>query len=92
LKRLKNRLEDPTRYWKVDPADFEERKLWGDYEKAYEEAFTRCSTDYAPWYIIPANRKWFRNLGIARILAETLEGLKMKFPAPKYDVSKIKVK
>ncbi|HML75998.1 MAG TPA: polyphosphate kinase 2 family protein [Anaerohalosphaeraceae bacterium] len=92
LKRLKKRLEDPTRYWKVDPADFEERKLWGDYQKAYEDAFTRCSTDYAPWYIIPANHKWFRNLAIARILAETLEGLKMTFPAPKYDVKKIKVK
>jgi PPK2 family polyphosphate:nucleotide phosphotransferase len=92
LKRLKKRLEDPTRYWKVDPADFEERKLWGDYQKAYEDAFTRCSTDYAPWYIIPANHKWFRNLAIAGILAETLEGLKMTFPAPKYDVKKIKVK
>lgn len=92
LRRLTKRLEDPTRYWKVDPADFEERTFWRDYEKAYEEAFTRCSTDAAPWYIIPANHKWFRNLAIARILIETLEGLKMKFPAPKYDVSKIKVK
>ncbi|MBN2514047.1 MAG: polyphosphate kinase 2 family protein [Sedimentisphaerales bacterium] len=92
LKRLKKRLDDPTRHWKMNPADFKERKLWGDYQNAYEDVFSRCSTDYAPWYVIPANHKWFRNLAIAQILAEKLESLKMKFPAPNYDVSKIKVK
>src|SRR5262249_28057853 len=61
-RRLEERVKDRTKMWKVSPSDFEERKYWGDYKEAYEEALSRCSTEYAPWYVIPANKKWFRNL------------------------------
>lgn len=91
-KRLKERLDDPTKHWKADPADFKEREYWDEYTKAYDDILTRCSTDYAPWYVIPANKKWFRNLAIAEIMVETLSSLKMKFPEPRYDISKLRVK
>ncbi len=89
--RLLARVEDPERNWKITPEDLEERKYWGDYVRAYEEAIERCSTGHAPWYIIPANHKWFRDLAVSQILVETLEGLKPKFPAPKFDLSKVRV-
>jgi PPK2 family polyphosphate:nucleotide phosphotransferase len=89
LKRLKRRLEDPRRHWKADPRDFAERKLWEAYMAAYEDALSKCSTKRAPWYVIPANKKWFRNLAVSEIIAETLESLHMKFPKPAFDVSKI---
>jgi PPK2 family polyphosphate:nucleotide phosphotransferase len=90
-KRLQTRLDDPTRHWKIDPADFEERKSWDSYIKAYEDAFSQCNTKYAPWYIIPANHKWFRNVAISEIVVKTLEQLDMKFPDPICDISKIKI-
>ncbi len=79
--RLKARYEDPTRRWKFNVGDLEERKLWDDYMAAYEDALTRCSTSVAPWYIIPANRKWFRDLAIGDIVADTLEELGAEYPA-----------
>lgn len=82
LKRLEERRTDPAKYWKFNPADFEERKHWKDYMNAYEDALSRCSTPRAPWFIIPANRKWFRNLAVSQIIVETLESLDLKFPAP----------
>jgi len=88
--RLQDRLDDPAKHWKLNPQDFAERKLWDDYMQAYEKVLSRCSTSYAPWYIIPANSKWFRNLAISQILLEKLESLDMKFPEPVCDVSKIK--
>jgi PPK2 family polyphosphate:nucleotide phosphotransferase len=91
-KRLQQRLDDPSRHWKVSPQDFEERKLWGDYLAAYEDALSRCSTPRAPWYVIPSNHKWFRNLAVAKILVETMEELDMKMPEPSFDLSKIKLK
>jgi PPK2 family polyphosphate:nucleotide phosphotransferase len=87
-KRLQERLDDPSKHWKVSSADFEERKFWDDYTKAYEDALSRCSTPWAPWYIIPANRKWFRNLAVADILVSTLEDMDMQFPKSKLDLSK----
>lgn len=90
--RLKERLDDPTKHWKADPADFKEREYWDEYIKAYDDILTRCSTEYAPWYVIPANKKWFRNLAISEVMVEVLSGLKMKFPKPRYDVSKLRVK
>jgi PPK2 family polyphosphate:nucleotide phosphotransferase len=81
-KRLQARLEDPTKQWKFNPTDLKERKLWPVYMKAYEDAIAKTSTVYAPWYIIPANRKWYRDLVISRILVEALENLKMKYPQP----------
>jgi polyphosphate kinase 2 (PPK2 family) len=89
--RLRARVTDPTRQWKLSDADFSERDYWKDYLQAYEDALTRCSTPWAPWYIIPANKKWFRNLAVSQILVENLETLKMKFPAPKMDLSRIRL-
>ena len=80
--RLQARLEDPTKRWKFRLADLEERKLWHPYTEAYEEALSRTSTDHAPWYVIPANRKWYRDLVISSVLVETLQNLDMKYPEP----------
>jgi PPK2 family polyphosphate:nucleotide phosphotransferase len=81
-KRLQARLEDPTKQWKFNPQDLKERKLWPAYMKAYEDALTNTSTAYAPWHIVPANRKWYRDLVVSTILVETLENLKLQYPQP----------
>jgi PPK2 family polyphosphate:nucleotide phosphotransferase len=90
--RFENRLTDPTRQWKISEADFAERRYWDDYFEAYEDALARCSTPWAPWYVIPANKKWYRNFAVSRIMVEALEKLDMKFPAPSVDLTKIKFK
>jgi PPK2 family polyphosphate:nucleotide phosphotransferase len=87
--RLLARLKDPNRNWKLTLKDVQERRYWSDYRKAYEEALTRCSTEWAPWRIVPANHKWYRNLVVAETLAKTLRDLDMKFPPPSGDLSKI---
>jgi PPK2 family polyphosphate:nucleotide phosphotransferase len=82
--RLQDRINDPTKRWKFNPADLNERKLWKQYQQAYELALTRCSTPWAPWYVIPADRNWYRNALVARIVRTTLEELNPKYPpAPK---------
>jgi PPK2 family polyphosphate:nucleotide phosphotransferase len=91
-KRFQERLDDVEHQWKLSPADFAERKFWDEYVEAYEEALTKCNTDIAPWYIIPANHKWFRNLAVSRIILRTLEKFKMKYPKPAFDFSHYKVK
>ena len=78
--RLEARLKDPEKRWKFNLGDLEERKLWPEYQKASEDALTKCNTEYAPWYIVPADRKWHRNLIVSRILRETLERLDPQFP------------
>ncbi len=78
--RLQTRLDDPTKRWKFRLGDLEERKRWDEYMEAYEDVFSKTSTEYAPWYIVPANRKWYRDLVISSVLVETLEDLKMKYP------------
>ena len=90
LKRFKGRLDDPSKQWKISEADYKERTYWDDYMAAYEDALSRCSTEHAPWFIIPANHKWFRNLAVARIVVEYLEGLKMTFPPPVVDIEHIR--
>ncbi len=90
LKRFKERLDDPSKHWKISEADYKERECWDDYVAAYEEALSRCSTKHAPWFIIPANHKWFRNLAIARIVVEHLESLKMQYPKPTVDLKCIR--
>jgi PPK2 family polyphosphate:nucleotide phosphotransferase len=92
LERLEERLKDPNRNWKISDADIKERKRWDDYVTAYEAVLSRCSTSYAPWFVIPANKKWFRNLAVSQIIVETLERMDPKFPKPSIDLSKIKVK
>jgi len=91
-KRFQERIDDPDRRWKISEADFAERKYWDDYTAAYEDVLTKCSTKHAPWFIIPANKKWFRNLAVSHIVAETMEGFDMKFPKPTVDVKKLKWK
>jgi len=90
LDRFRKRLEDPSRHWKISEADYSERKHWKAYQEAYEDVLNQCSTESAPWYVIPANHKWFRNLAIARIVVDYLEGLKMQFPKSTVDLKKIK--
>ncbi len=90
-KRLQERLEDPTKYWKVSPSDLKERQYWDSYLEAYEDVFRHCSPKRAPWYIIPANKKWYRNVVISQILVDTLSGLKLKYPKAQFDISGLKV-
>ena len=79
--RLQSRLDEPDKNWKFSTGDLEERKHWDDYQNAFADMLGQTSTDYAPWYVIPANRKWFRNLLISRIVVDTLEGLDMAYPS-----------
>jgi PPK2 family polyphosphate:nucleotide phosphotransferase len=88
-KRFEARLTDPSKLWKASEADFTERRFWDDYTAAFEDVFSKCSALHAPWYVIPANKKWFRNLAISQIIVETLESLKMKYPKAQIDPSKI---
>jgi PPK2 family polyphosphate:nucleotide phosphotransferase len=78
--RLQARLDDPAKHWKFNTGDLKDRALWDDYQAAFEEAISHCSTEYAPWYVIPANRKWYRNAVIARIVADTLEAMNPQYP------------
>ena len=92
LDRFKQRLDDPGRRWKISESDYAEREYWDDYQKAYEEAISKCSTSYAPWYIIPSNHKWFRNLAVSQIIADTLESLNMQLPEPTVNIDDIRKK
>ena len=85
LERLKKRLERPEKHWKFNPDDLTERARWDDYMGAYEVAIERCSTDHAPWYVVPAERRWFRDLVLTQLLRETLEAMDPQFPAPTFD-------
>ncbi|MCX5681591.1 MAG: polyphosphate kinase 2 family protein [Candidatus Omnitrophica bacterium] len=88
-KRLLERLHDPKKQWKLSLADVAERKLWPKYIKAYEHMLAHTSTSWAPWYIIPANKKWYRNILVASIITSTLRQLNMKYPKPKDDLRRI---
>ncbi|HXX69912.1 MAG TPA: polyphosphate kinase 2 family protein [Polyangiaceae bacterium] len=92
LARFKQRLDDPGRWWKISESDYAEREFWPEYVAAYEEALSRTSTEYAPWYVIPANHKWFRNLAVSTIVVETLEALQIKRPPPSVDIDAIRRK
>jgi len=87
--RLQARLDNSEKHWKFRPADLSERKRWDDYVAAYEDALSECSTPIAPWHIIPANRKWFRNMTVAEIVAETLAEMDPQFPAVDFDPSAV---
>ena len=90
LARFKERLDNPAHQWKISEADYTERDRWDDYAKAFEIALTRCSTRHAPWFIIPSDNKWYRNLAIAKIIADTLEGMHLQLPAPTVDIDDIR--
>jgi PPK2 family polyphosphate:nucleotide phosphotransferase len=80
--RLQARIENPSKRWKFQPGDLEERKLWKDYQRAYQDALSKTSTEWAPWYVVPANQKWYRNYVVGSTIVETLESLHMKYPEP----------
>jgi PPK2 family polyphosphate:nucleotide phosphotransferase len=86
--RLLARLDDPTKHWKYNPGDVDERARWDDYRTAYEIALERCSTDAAPWHVVPADRKWYRNWAVAALLLETLRDMALDWPPADFDVDK----
>ena len=90
LARFKERLEDPCRNWKISESDYAEREYWDEYREAFEEALERTSADHAPWYVIPANHKWFRNFAVSEIVRASLEQMDLKYPKPLADLSNIK--
>ena len=90
--RLLARLDDPDKHWKFNETDIDERARWADYQAAYEDAIRRCSTEAAPWYVIPADRKWYRNWAVATLLAETLEELDPTYPRPDLDVEGLRAR
>jgi PPK2 family polyphosphate:nucleotide phosphotransferase len=84
--RLLARLEDPTKLWKYNPGDLDERARWDDYQQAYQDALTRCSTPANPWYVVPADRKWYRNWAVATLLRQAFADIDPKYPEPDFDV------
>lgn len=90
-KRLEDRRDTPEKRWKFAPRDLDERAYWDSYIEAYEDAVNNCSTDYAPWYVVPSNKKWYRNLVIARAIADTLEAMNPQFPQPEEGIENIKI-
>lgn len=90
LARFKQRLEDPARQWKISDSDYKEREYWDDYIAAYEDMLERCSTEKAPWYVIPSNHKWFRNLAVSQIVCRALEDMKLQMPKPTVDLQQIR--
>jgi PPK2 family polyphosphate:nucleotide phosphotransferase len=89
--RLQARIDDPCKHWKFSDADLRERAFWDDYQKVYGDVISGSSRKHAPWFVIPANHKWFRNLTISSILVDALQRMKLSYPEPKVDVSKIKL-
>jgi PPK2 family polyphosphate:nucleotide phosphotransferase len=85
--RLQERLDDPEKHWKYNPGDLDERALWPAYRDAYETAIERTNTDVAPWHVIPADKKWFRNLAVGQLLLDALRGLDLEWPAADFDVA-----
>lgn len=86
LRRFVRRLEDPEKHWKISDNDYPERKHWNKYIDAYESMLSKCSTKDSPWFIIPGNSKWFRNLAVSQIILETLKNMNIKMPAPSVDL------
>jgi PPK2 family polyphosphate:nucleotide phosphotransferase len=89
--RLRARLVDPRKNWKFSRTDLEMRKRWNDFQKAYEDAINRCSATDAPWHLVPANRKWYRDYVVAQTVVEAMEKLKLKWPRPREDLSKVRI-
>ena len=92
LQRFKQRLDDPLRHWKISESDYSERDMWPKYVEAYEDAIALTSTKRAPWYVIPANHKWFRDLAVSQIVADTMDEMGLRLPATRVDLAKIRRK
>lgn len=90
-KRLEVRLQNPVKHWKFNPDDLADRKRWNDFMAAYEDVMSKTSTDHAPWFVVPADRKWYRNLCVARIMVDTLRKLDMKLPKVDWDPNGIRI-
>jgi PPK2 family polyphosphate:nucleotide phosphotransferase len=90
-KRLQNRLDNPEKQWKFSLGDLDERKLWDDYQLAYEDVLSKTSTELAPWYVVPANRKWYRDLVVGTVLVNSLESMGLRWPQPEADLSGVVV-
>ena len=90
-KRLQRRLDRPDKHWKFNPDDLAERARWAEYMHAFEDALSKCSQPHAPWYVVPAERRWFRNLLVAQVVVDTLEALNMKLPEPTFDPATIRI-
>lgn len=89
--RLQRRLDNPSKHWKFNPADLAERARWDDYQQAYTDALQECATDHAPWYVVPAESRWFRDLLVASVLVQALERLSLRYPRPKFDPRSITI-
>jgi PPK2 family polyphosphate:nucleotide phosphotransferase len=92
LARFKDRLDDPAKHWKIAESDYTEREKWREYQKAFEDTLEKCTQHHAPWFVIPANKKWFRNFAVSEIMANYMENLPMKYPETKVDVEAIRKK
>ncbi|HXS75920.1 MAG TPA: polyphosphate kinase 2 family protein [Terracidiphilus sp.] len=92
LQRFEQRLDDPAKHWKISEADYSEREYWDDYLRAYEDAITKCNSDDAPWFIIPADHKWFRDLAISEIIVSTMESMNFQVPQPTVNIEDIRRK
>ena len=91
MRRFQERLADRRKNWKFDTGDLEKRQQWAAYTRAFEAMFARCSTEHAPWYVVPANRKWFRDFAVSQLLIYEFEQLPLRFPAPNFDPKTIKL-
>jgi len=92
LQRFEERLDDPAKRWKIGEADYNEREYWDDYLRAYEDVFRMCNSEEAPWFVIPADRKWFRDLAVSEIIVSTMESMNFQVPAPSVDIQEIRRK
>lgn len=90
LARFKDRLDDPAKQWKISESDYQERRYWDDYMRAYEDALSECSADHAPWYVVPSDHKWFRDLVASEILAETFDAMNIAAPKPAVDLKMVR--
>jgi polyphosphate kinase 2 (PPK2 family) len=90
-RRLQRRLDRPDKHWKFEPADLAERQRWDQYQAAFEEALSRCSTPQAPWYVVPGERRWYRDLIISSVLVELLESLDLRPPEPSFDPADVTI-
>ena len=89
--RLQRRLDRPDKHWKFDPADLDDRGRWDQFMEAYSESIQRCSTNHAPWYVVPAERRWFRDLVVMQTIVDKLQSLRMSYPEPDFDPAKIDI-
>jgi len=92
LKRFEQRLDDPAKRWKISESDYTEREYWDDYERAYDDALAKCNSELAPWFVIPANHKWFRDLAVSEVIVTTLESMNLQVPKLSVDIEEIRRK